>query len=274
MPRCSRETNPDLSSCERPRERVFAGNSPHRPWIATPPDVEELQRLLSATIAEKGNLVARVRALEAELRGRSAELAELRGELRGARHDALRDPLTGLANRRAFDLELGALAARASGSSLAQLLMVDIDHFKRVNDTHGHDVGDQVLRVVGELLLANVRRDSVVARLGGDEFALLLPRARLHYAAGIATRLRGLVASRPLVERGRLEVVERVTLSIGVAGRQAGESSAEWYARADAALYRAKRRGRNGVAIDTRWPAASRALPAKASETRCPADRG
>lgn len=218
-------------------------------------------------MAEKGKLVARVRALE-------AELAELRGELRGARHDALRDPLTGLANRRAFDLELGALAARASKSSLAQLLMVDIDHFKRVNDTHGHDVGDQVLRVVGELLLANVRRDSVVARVGGDEFGLLLPRARLHYAAGIAARLRGLVASRPLAGRGHPEVVERITLSIGVAGRQAGESGAEWYARADAALYRAKRRGRNGIGIDTRGPAASRALPAKPSETALPADRG
>ena len=132
-------------------------------------------------------------------------------------HDALTDPLTGLANRRSFDLELRAVAARAGRSSPAQLVMADIDHFKRVNDTHGHDIGDEVLRIVGEVLLANVRRDSLVARVGGDEFGLLLPGASPHYTAGIATRLCELLASRPLVVRGHPEVIERITLSIGVA---------------------------------------------------------
>ena len=170
-----------------------------------------------------------VRRLEAELRRSSAELAKLRGQLRGAVHDALTDPLTGLANRRSFDLELRAVAARASRSSPAHLVMADIDHFKRVNDTHGHDIGDEILRIVGEVLLANVRRDSLVARVGGDEFGLLLPGASPHYTAGIATRLCELLASRPLVVRGCPEVIERITLSIGVAGWHAGESSAEWY---------------------------------------------
>ena len=164
-------------------------------------------------------------------------------------HDALTDPLTGLANRRSFDLELRAVAARAGRSSPAHLVMADIDHFKRVNDTHGHDIGDEVLRIVGEVLLANVRRDSLVARVGGDEFGLLLPGASPHYTAAIATRLCELLASRPLVVRGHPEVIERITLSIGVAGWHAGESSAEWYARADAALYEAKRRGRNCISI-------------------------
>ena len=164
-------------------------------------------------------------------------------------HDALTDPLTGLANRRSFDLELRAVAARASRSSPAHLVMADIDHFKHVNDTHGHDIGDEVLRIVGEVLLANVRRDSLVARVGGDEFGLLLPGASPHYTAGIAARLCELLASRPLVVRGLPEVIERITLSIGVAAWHAGESSAGWYARADAALYEAKRRGRNRVSI-------------------------
>ena len=147
-------------------------------------------------------------------------------ELRGAVHDALTDPLTGLANRRSFDLELRAVAARAGRSSPAHLVMADIDHFKRVNDTHGHDIGDEVLRIVGEVLLANVRRDSLVARVGGDEFGLLLPGASPHYTAGIATRLCELLASRPLVVRDHPEVIERITLSIGVAAWHAGESSA------------------------------------------------
>lgn len=226
-----------------------AEDTPHRPRIAIPAGVEGLQRLLGATIAENRNLTAHVRELEAELRRRSTELAKLRGELRGAVHYALSDPLTGLANRRAFDLELRAIAARASRSSPAHLVMADIDHFKLVNDTHGHAIGDELLRIVGEVLRANVRRDTLVARLGGDEFGLLLPRASLEFAAGIALRLCKLLASRPLVVRGCPEIIERITLSVGVAGWQASESGAEWCARADAALYRAKRRGRNCIKI-------------------------
>jgi diguanylate cyclase len=209
---------------------------PHQPCIGVPGRPAEAQRLLSTTIDENRNLTAHVRELEAELRSSSAEVAKLRGQLHGAVQDALTDSLTGLANRRSFDLECAAVVARASGSSPAHLVMADIDHFKRVNDTRGHDVGDEVLRIVGEVLLANVGRDSLAARVGGD-------------TAAIATRLCELLASRPLVVRGHPDAIERITLSIGVAGWHAGESSAEWYARADAALYEAKRRGRNRVSI-------------------------
>jgi GGDEF domain-containing protein len=132
-----------------------------------PARAEELQRLLGASIDENSRLTAQVRRLEAELCRRSTELAKLRTELRGAVHDALTDPLTGLANRRAFDLELRAVAARTGGSFPAHLVMADIDHFKCINDTHGHEIGDEILRIVGEVLLANVRRDSLVARWAG-----------------------------------------------------------------------------------------------------------
>ena len=213
MPRHLPQPHLDLSSDQPPGELIegvtkgiVRGNgqtlpgaaevTPHQPCIAIPARRQELQQLLGASIDENSHLTAHVRRLEAELRRSSAELAKLRGQLRGAVHDALTDPLTGLANRRSFGLELGAVAARADRSSPAHLVMADIDHFKRVNDTHGHDIGDEVLRIVGEVLLANVRRDSLVARLGGDEFGLLLPRASLHYTAGIATRLCQLLASR------------------------------------------------------------------------------
>jgi diguanylate cyclase len=215
-----------------------------------PARAEELQQLLGASIDENSQLTAEVRRLEAELRRRSTELATLRTELRGAVHDALTDPLTGLANRRSFDRELAGVAARAGSRSTAHLMIADIDRFKRVNDTHGHDIGDEILRIVGAILLAHLRRDSLVARVGGDEFGLLLPEASSHYTAEIAKRLCELLASRPLVVGGVLEVREQVTLSIGVAASHTGASSAEWYARADAALYEAKRRGRNRVVIN------------------------
>jgi diguanylate cyclase len=237
----------------------------HQPRIDMSARAEELQQLLGASIDENSQLATQVRRLEAELRRRSMELAKLRTELRGAVQDALTDPLTGLANRRSFDLALRAVAAHRS--SPAHLVMADIDHFKRVNDTHGHDIGDEILRIVGEILLAQVRRDSVVARVGGDEFGLLLPGAGSHYAASIATRLCDLLANRPLVVRGFPELSERVTLSIGVAAWHADESSAEWYARADAALYEAKRRGRSRVALDPQLAHGSpvRQLPSEAA---------
>jgi diguanylate cyclase len=240
--------------------------TPHQPSTAIPAEAEALQRLLGARIDENRHLAAHVRRLEAELRRSSAELTEVRGQLRGAVNDALTDPLTGLANRRSFDLELTTVAA--SGWSPAHLVMADIDHFKRVNDAHGHDVGDEVLRIVGEVLLANVRRDSLVARLGGDEFGLLLPQASPHYTVGIANRLCELLAFRHLVVRGFPEVSERATLSIGVARWHAGESSAKWYARADAALYEAKRRGRNRVVVDTDQRAAPK-LGSSRPKRRC-----
>jgi GGDEF domain-containing protein len=142
----------------------------HQPSIAIATPPEELRRLLGANIEENRQLTAHVRRLEAEVSRNSAELVKLRGDLHGAVHDALTDPLTGLANRRSFDLKLGAIAAHASSSLPAHLVMADIDHFKRINDAHGHDIGDEVLRIVGEVLLTDVRRDSLVGRLGGDEF--------------------------------------------------------------------------------------------------------
>jgi diguanylate cyclase len=274
MPRRSSQSDLDLRSGNRRDELIKGVTRPtvlgngqrhprsadataHQPHMDMPARAEELQRLLGASIDENSQLTAQVRRLEAELHRRSKELAKLRTELCGAVHDALTDPLTGLANRRSFDLELRAVAARGGRSLPAHLLMADIDNFKHVNDTHGHDIGDQILRIVGEVLLAHVRRDSLVARVGGDEFGLLLPGASPHYTAGIAARLCDLLASRPLVVRDHPEVTQRITLSIGVAAWHMGESSARWFARADAALYEAKRRGRNRVTVNTRQQIAS-----------------
>lgn len=212
---------------------------------------EQLQRLLATLGDQNRQLAAHVRRLEAELSRSSAELTKLHGDMRRAIQDSLTDPLTGLANRRSFDLQLQAIAARTDGSASAQLAMADVDHFKQVNDAHGHDIGDEVLRIVGQVLLANLRRDGVVARLGGDEFGLLLPGASAPYAVGIASRLCDLLASRPLVVRSAPRVTERITLSIGVAEWRAGENSSRWFARADAALYEAKRGGRNCISTAT-----------------------
>jgi diguanylate cyclase (GGDEF)-like protein len=151
--------------------------------------------------------------------------------------------LTGLANRRMADLWL-AEAVHLAGSCKVSLacVMVDIDHFKVVNDTFGHGVGDQVLRAAAGCLTAGVRGGDHVARLGGDEFLLLLPDTDLPGAVTIAERLRASLASLPIPP-----LENPVTASFGVTQLWAGDGPESLRGRADQALLLAKRNGRNRV---------------------------
>lgn len=162
-----------------------------------------------------------------------------------------RDVLTGLSNRRGFELALMREADRVarSGES-ALLLLVDIDHFKRVNDMHGHGVGDEVLRAVAGALGESVRPMDMVARIGGEEFALLLPNCPPAFGPQVAARVRLRVARLvlPLANGG----VVGVTVSVGGAFAPPWVRSLPdaWMERADAQLYRAKGEGRDRVCFD------------------------
>ncbi len=156
------------------------------------------------------------------------------------------DELTGLPNRRSF-MEHLRLASDASDWSAEQpgaVLMIDVDHFKHINDTHGHASGDAVLQQLAAHFSARLREGDIAARLGGEEFAVLLPRVRLDDAEGLADRLRAAVAAQPF-QRDDGEVL-RYTISVGVAGIAPGEPEAT-LRQADRALYEAKRAGRNRV---------------------------
>ncbi len=163
---------------------------------------------------------------------------------RGLREDAHTDALTRLGNRRAFQQAIdGLLMQRRESDSDFALLMIDIDHFKAYNDSHGHPAGDEVLRLVGRALKAALRPGDIAARYGGEEFAVLLPGIDGGLALKVAERIR-----RDL-ERTDWPF-EAVTVSIGAAQATRDESPAHLVARADAALYRAKREGRNRVVLD------------------------
>jgi diguanylate cyclase (GGDEF)-like protein len=160
---------------------------------------------------------------------------------------ATADPLTGLPNRRAFDEALAREVARAArGGAALAVVLVDVDHFKRVNDAHGHPAGDQVLRTVAARIAAAARAGDLVGRLGGEEFGVALPGADLLAAAQAAERIRARVADEPVEAAG---AALAVTVSAGVAalGPDAADGPA-LVARADARLYQAKRDGRNRVA--------------------------
>jgi len=178
-------------------------------------------------------------------------------------HAADHDYLTGAPSRRAFfaAAEREQERARRTGSGLG-LLLLDIDHFKRINDTHGHAVGDQVLRELVQLMQDVVRKVDVCGRLGGEEFAVLLPDAQLGTALAVAERLRTALDRALHPAPGTIRVA--YTVSIGVAMLEEDESFAGLMARADAALYAAKTGGRNRVASApaTPQPAAARAARA------------
>ena len=205
--------------------------------------------LLQALAAERENatLVGKLECLRRQLESENVALGD---SLRNASEAASLDPLTGLFNRRhlgAFAEPLAALVFERRED--VTLLVVDIDHFKRVNDAHGHPVGDQVLRAVAKLLGARLRERDCLARYGGEEFIIVLRSCGARRGLRIAEALRHNVAS---AEINTDQGIVPVTVSIGVAQWRAGEQLAEVLQRADHVLYGAKQGGRDRVELDAK----------------------
>jgi len=199
-----------------------------------PADLEFAQAVITAAVA----VIQRAQIVESTMAD-NARLEQL----------AQTDPLTQLLNRRALTERITAEMERALRyDSTMALLMIDLDHFKRVNDTYGHLVGDDVLRDVGQLLGDTIRTSDIVARYGGEEFLVLLPETDDAGAESFAERIREAIDQRPFASESVPEPL-RLTASVGVAVYPAAriESVEDLFARADAALYRAKADGRNRV---------------------------
>jgi diguanylate cyclase (GGDEF)-like protein len=195
---------------------------------------------LSALVSERQQ-TQRVRLEELGQR-----VTDLAGQLRDAKQQNVRDSLTQLANRRGFDEFMNRMVfMRDVFGEAAALLMVDVDHFKKVNDTHGHPGGDAVLKALSDCLVRNFpRKSDMVARYGGEELAVVLPDTSIQNAVRLAERTRNAVSEIRVEHGGQ---IISITISIGVAqlGRQ--ESVQAWLERTDQALYQAKRQGRNRV---------------------------
>ena len=159
-----------------------------------------------------------------------------------------RDFLTGVGNRRALDRKLEAYAGERRPHLESSLLLLDLDHFKQVNDLHGHAAGDQVLVRLCELMRNHTRSSDQIFRYGGEEFAIIATGAGLSAASRLAEGLRAAVAAEPLIEG------HPITVSIGVAGMVKSDKPADWLMRADKMLYAAKQAGRNAVRVDSVAP--------------------
>jgi len=193
-------------------------------------------QLLAQVVEANEQLRQRLEHAEAKLTSQASEISVYMSEART-------DPLTGLANRRAYDEELARrIAQRRRHGTPVSIVVVDIDHFKRFNDTFGHQAGDEVLRCVAGILQRTMRQSDVVARLGGEEMAVVLPGGNVDEACMAAERARRAIDEARFHHDGH-EL--HVTISLGVAERKEHEDGAALSKRADAALYAAKKAGRN-----------------------------
>ena len=209
---------------------------------------DDLRTLIKNVMAHTQVIVQKNQNMANQLEKSSDEISALRQDLERVEVEANTDALTGLANRKHFDQRLALDAATATEEDLPLcLLLTDIDHFKKFNDTYGHRVGDEVLKLVGRCLKDNLKGKDLPARYGGEEFCVLLPTTTMTDAEKLAENIRAALASREIKNKKTGESFGKVTLSIGVAQFRPGETLDDFVRRADQALYKAKSMGRNRV---------------------------
>jgi diguanylate cyclase len=211
-------------------------------------DASGLRELANALLAETRRMQDANQQLENNLAASRDDIEALQRDLDDVRREALLDPLTKVYNRKAFDdgLLRSMGQAQEHGDHLC-LMLIDIDHFKRFNDTWGHQTGDQVLRLVAMTLKSNIKGKDIAARYGGEEFAAVLPDTDLEGAIILADNIRKAIQAKELLKRSTNEKLGRVTASFGVAMYRPDDTPSTLIERADRCLYAAKHRGRNMV---------------------------
>lgn len=223
-----------------------AGLRKHGERLSSGLDAESLQGLVGEIAQETQVMRSSVDSLQDKLQESKSEVERLQQELMSARSEALLDPLTGVFNRRGFEAQMRNLSSNPEMQGKpVSFLMLDIDFFKKINDSYGHLFGDKVIRVVAEVLKAQVKGQDSVARLGGEEFAVILPNTPLQGAKVVAEHVRQLVERGKIRRMDKDESVGGITISIGIAVCDIG---ADWLAalgQADEALYASKQGGRN-----------------------------
>jgi len=202
--------------------------------------------IIEKLVKELSKATTRSSALEANFLQTTKDLDQIKDSLKEAEQHSNTDALTGLANRRSLDafLRTTQITAMEAGTPLS-ILLIDIDHFKKFNDSFGHQVGDQVLRLVAKVLQESVRDCDLAARYGGEELMAILPGAEVEACFEAAERIRRRIAEARLTRRTTGEEISSVTVSIGVAQFRMGETADGMIERCDRALYQAKRAGRN-----------------------------
>ena len=209
-------------------------------------DIEAIRNVVAELVTDTQHMCMVTSELSEQLKHSASEVQVLTQKLEQAQTEALLDPLTGLNNRRGLERSINESGGTLGGFAL---LLADIDNFKSINDTHGHLLGDKVLRAVAQVVRGCIKGRDIAARMGGEEFAVLLPETSVQGAAVLAEKIRQAISQVSIRRIDRNEYVGNVTLSVGVAAAQDTDTLESLVERADAALYVAKRGGRNRVSV-------------------------
>ena len=214
--------------------------------IATVKNTKDLKNVTENIVAETKELANISQTLKTELDSAREEMEQLRNELTQVRETAATDALTGLLNRGAFDKEMNSLLEQSDRSE-ACLTMLDLDHFKKINDTYGHLIGDNVIKFTANLLKKHAEPQHYIARYGGEELAIIMPETSLKKASEIAEKIRASLESSRLKKKNSKESIGKITVSIGISILKPADTVEDFIMRADDALYKAKGSGRNRV---------------------------
>jgi diguanylate cyclase len=227
----------------------------HRERLRDDMGQDSLHHMVESLIGETTRVRVKTGIYHEHLKKSSEEVERLRGELELVQGLALTDPLTGLLNRRGFDQQM----QRIGHGSLAgcTLLIVDIDHFKAINDAHGHLLGDKVIVAVANVLRGCIGERGAIARIGGEEFAVLLSHTSSAGGVELAERIRSSVEHGKIRRADTDESIGNVTVSLGLATCGDNEQFEAMIARADRAMYQSKTAGRNRVTVAERAPSAA-----------------
>lgn len=204
------------------------------------------QHIVKALLESTRAVLDENRRLEARLTDTRQEIQMLRETIEAVRIEAFTDPLTRLSNRKHFETSLTAAIEKSRQDRVPlSLIMIDIDHFKRFNDTYGHPTGDRVLMLVADTMGKDLPENAIAARYGGEEFAIILPELDDEKARRVAEQIRSRVQAKELVKRSTGASLGRVSVSLGIAGYKWADSAASFVERCDFCLLVAKRMGRN-----------------------------
>jgi len=210
--------------------------------------LDQIRSAVSRVANETRVMAEQNQRLHAQLTHSTQELTEMRYNLDEVRKASLIDPLTNVGNRKYFDNELVRIIEESEESGAPVCMLIgDIDHFKKFNDTFGHLIGDEVLKLVAKTLVENLKGRDIIARYGGEEFVIVLPQTALQDAERVGNQLRNILATKQVRRRRTNETLGVVTISFGATQYIPKEDMDSFIDRADTALYDAKQTGRNKV---------------------------
>ena len=215
-------------------------------------DNSSLASIVTELLSNTSSMQVAMSQMKQQLNSTKQEITGLQDRLEVVSLEAITDPLTGLMNRKGFMTAIEkAVAEFGSSESPLSLLILDIDHFKNINDTYGHSVGDKVIKVVADSITKYTRGKDTACRYGGEEYAVLLPETEQKGALIVAEKIRRMIETIKLKKTGSGESLSRMTISVGIASFVSGLNINDFIDKADAALYQSKNSGRNQCTISS-----------------------